>query len=115
MPLIPFLRQLSIKLENQSTSNSVWGTARPSKKWVTIKRGVERTLRALSDSVDLSVGYSSFASANLNIKSFRSSLASDGSARVDGETVQFYEHPTDHLKWAINKVRKSGNESRRSG
>ncbi len=113
MALIPFLRQLSIKLENQPTSNTGTGTSSPSNKWVTIKKGVERTLRAMSDSVDQSLGIGSFASAKLDIMSFKNSLDSDGSTKVDGETIQFYEHPTDHLRWAIDKVRNSGNESKK--
>jgi predicted KAP-like P-loop ATPase len=109
LALIPFLRQINIKLENVSTSDGKWNFFKRKNKWNIIKKGVEKTLYALSASVDVSAGYGSLASVNLNIKNFMNSLESDGSTMVDGEKIEFHKHPTDHLKLAIRKARKSEN------
>jgi hypothetical protein len=97
LALIPFLQQFLIKLENVSKSK---------KKWAIVKKGIERTLTALTDSVELSAGYGSNASLKFDIRNFKNSLRSDGSTHIDGQEIQFQEHPTDHMRRAIAKVRK---------
>lgn len=108
LTLITVLRQLSVRLGNQSYQNR-----KLIKKWAVVKKGIDRTLTAFTDSVNLEVGYNLYTSLKLNVHDFTNSLKSDVSIIVDNEIVPFHEHPTDHLAYAIDKLRKeNGNEYR---
>lgn len=93
LALIPFLRQLNILLRNVTSSNT------------RSREGAERTLNALMDSVDLNVGIGSVVSAHVSFDKFKESLKADPSLMMDGQKISMHQHPTDHLAFAIQKLR----------
>jgi hypothetical protein len=107
LAVIPFLRQVRIKLENDVAKN------RKTSRWNVLKEGLAKTFNAFTESTELSVAPpGSPVSSTISFEKFVSSLKSEGSTHIDGEHIQFHEHSTDYLKSALIKLEQENPGSR---
>jgi hypothetical protein len=107
LAVIPFLRQVRIKLENDVAKN------RKTSRWNVLKEGLGKTFTAFIESTEISVAPpESPVSSTTSLEKFVSSLRSKGSTHIDGEHIQFHEHVTDYLKNALIKLEQENPGSR---
>jgi len=97
LAVMPFLRTTKIALENSKSQTGTWDG---------VRKGLMRTFNTFVNSTKLSAGFDKFGSMEVNLEKFSDSLRSDGSVKINGKTVYYHEHPADHLRTSLQKLRE---------
>jgi len=95
LAFIPLLKLIQTEINNNVKKGS----------WTIIEEGIKRTIIAYIESSKFKVGM-----METDLDTFMKSLSAGGSLDINGKKVNFYSHPTDHLKLALEKLRGSGEE-----
>ena len=96
LAVIPLIRTIRIAIENNFSNRSL----------SIVRRGLDRTFAAFTGSTELNLGLQKFGSVQTNLSKFVDVLRSDGSIKLDNETINYHPHITDYLNTALRKVRK---------
>ncbi len=107
LAVIPFLRTVDITLENSDDESDF-----KTRRWNEVRKGIKNTFDAFANSVNINLGFSNYASANINLEKFMDILKSKGSVTVDGKRIYYYEHPTEDPANTLLNLRKEKPDAR---
>lgn len=91
LALVPLLKLIEEEIENNKNTTS----------WNKIKKGVERTVVSFIESSKFNMALSKFGSVDIDLEKFKKSLTAGGSVTIQGNTINYYSHPTEHLRRAL--------------
>jgi KAP family P-loop domain/Pentapeptide repeats (8 copies) len=98
LALVPFIRTISIELENTKIKD---------RKWKIIKKGLERTFDAYVRATKLTLGpKAAGVGVETNLGDLMNSLKSEGSVWINDQLIRFHAHITDYLDKSLAEVRK---------
>jgi sucrose-6-phosphate hydrolase SacC (GH32 family) len=85
LTMLPFIRTISLELENklalENNSNS------KNKRWNHLRKGLQRTIIAFSNSSTMNLGLGEHGSAQIDLANFTNIFRADGSVVIDNVSI----------------------------